>query len=774
MIVERNAAKKSFAVALAAALGLVLAAGAAWSQVSDAGAVSAAPGAEAQSGAAAAGARISGTLVPSLSVNPLNLSAHAVLAAPAAALAAPAARPAALAAVPAGAPAAAAAPEALPVAAFGSRMPAAAKSAGTPLPAASRRAEIDAVSRFSGESAGEAGSVEIVSMGRYFDGARPSASDAGAAPVGFTRAGSFHSLPPSLFRAASPAQANATQKRMLASLYQVASIFAEQYAPLDMKKERFQLDLKREYDEAKAAILADPGITTRGYQDLLAKLVASMRDYHVSISFNSTESSKLPFQVARAEGRYYLAYVDREKLPKEAFPFQTGDEVVSFNGQPTAAAVKALADQMTANTPETDQRMAEMFLTNRRRARGDKDIPKGPAEIVIRSKGQFYKVRMPWDYTPELLAQDVPPRNAGLLEPEGLGAAPAGPAGFIHSVGRAFSDAVHPLIDLFADVRAESSDNGFMIGARKSFIPRLGQVLWQSDADSHFHAYIFKTKDGRKMGFIRIAAYDGANKEVREFAKIMAKFQAETDALVIDQVNNPGGNVFYLYALASHLTDQPLLTPRHRLIIGEADAQQSADLLLKAMRDSKKPAAVESPEKKPKEADAEAPNASGYPITAKFMGLMLRSAQFILKEFNAGKRYTGLIHVGGVADIDPAPKEDERYTKPILLLTNALDFSGGDFFPAIMQDSRRATILGVRTAGAGGIVKPFAVGQFGIARLSATGSLAQRANGQPIENLGVTPDVPYEMTARDLRTGFAEYRWKILKTLDAMLAPAKK
>ncbi|MCR4295307.1 MAG: S41 family peptidase, partial [Elusimicrobia bacterium] len=133
--------------------------------------------------------------------------------------------------------------------------------------------------------------------------------------------------------------------------------------------------------------------------------------------------------------------------------------------------------------------------------------------------------------------------------------------------------------------------------------------------------------------------------------------------------------------------------------------------------------------------------------------------------------YTGLTHVSGVDDIDPAPKAEERYTKPILLLTNALDFSGGDFFPAILQDNQRATILGVRTAGAGGIVRSFSVNQFGIDRLSATTSLAERPNGKPIENLGVTPEIPYEITARDLRTGFAEYRWKILKALDGLLDP---
>jgi len=779
VIVERPVAKKSLAVTLILAIGLSLPGSAAWSQTYNARVTPGASAAGASAAASVIGVNAGVSAIPSLSVNSLGvLSAAPLLSAPVAApsaLAASLSAPAApVAAKPASAPSAV-----RPVAAMPAATPAdVTANAATP-PAATPLASLSAIA---GESASRVSAVEVVNIGRMFDGSK--ASDVRAFAVSDTRrhgaASRSNGLRPSFSAAKAPADATQTQQRMLASLYQVASIFAEQYAPLDMKKDRFQLDLKREYDTAKAAILANPAITTREFQDLLAKLVASMRDYHVSISFHSTESSKLPFSVAGAEGRYYLTYIDREKLPLEIFPFKMGDELVAFEGKPTAEAVAEIAGRMTGNTAETDQRMAEMFLTNRRRARGDNDIPKGGAEIVIRSKGEFYKVVLPWDYTPELLAQDVPLRNAGMLEPEGLiGGAAAGRsgpvrAGFFSSVGKAIVAAVHPLIDLFKNMREETADNPFMIGARKSFVPRLGKILWRTDEDSHFDAYIFETKDGKKKGYIRIAAYDGDYAEVQEFAKIITKFQAETEALVIDQVSNPGGSVFYLYALASHLTDKPLVTPRHRLIIGESDAHESADFLLQLMRQQQGGAAKLKAKKKKAKAgeEEEPPNAGGYPVDGKFMALMVQSAQFILKAFNAGSRFTDLIHVKGVADIDPAPKAEERYTKPILLLTNALDFSGGDFFPAIMQDNKRATILGVRTAGAGGIVNAYSVDQFGIDHLSATGSLAERPNGQPIENLGVTPDIPYEITAKDLRTGFAEYRWKILKALAGMLEPS--
>ncbi len=278
---------------------------------------------------------------------------------------------------------------------------------------------------------------------------------------------------------------------------------------------------------------------------------------------------------------------------------------------------------------------------------------------------------------------------------------------------------------------------------------------------------------------MRISSYDAGAKEAKAFGLLMEKFQKETDGLVIDQVNNPGGSVFYLYALASYLTDKPLKTAHHRLIIGEENAAWAANLLLQIMQPQK--AEKKETKKKLAKDEDEDDGFSGYPVSQKFMMMMVQFAQFILKQFDAGKRFTELTHLWGVDDIDPNPKSERRYTKPILLLTNALDFSGGDFFPALMQDNERATILGVRTSGAGGAVKPYDLpNQFGISSLAATWTIAERRTvdpkspnaGKPIENLGVTPDIPYDITEKDMKTGFSEYRDAILKALSNLLGPA--
>jgi hypothetical protein len=228
--------------------------------------------------------------------------------------------------------------------------------------------------------------------------------------------------------------------------------------------------------------------------------------------------------------------------------------------------------------------------------------------------------------------------------------------------------------------------------------------------------------------------------------------------MVIDQVNNPGGSVFYLYSLASMLATQPLVTPLHRMAIDQASA-------FSALNEIDELETIKNDDDAQKKLPSQA---IGFPVTYEFAKFMLSYSKFIVSEWNAGHKLSNPYWIGGVDHINPAKV---HYSKPILLLINHLDFSGGDFFPTILQDNKRVTILGSQTAGAGGYVNDVELpNNVGINAFRVTQSIAVRQEGQPIENLGVKPDIAYEMTVEDFTQNFAPY----VKAIQAAVANLTK
>jgi hypothetical protein len=85
-------------------------------------------------------------------------------------------------------------------------------------------------------------------------------------------------------------------------------------------------------------------------------------------------------------------------------------------------------------------------------------------------------------------------------------------------------------------------------------------------------------------------------------------------------------------------------------------------------------------------------------------------------------------------------------------------FNGSqEFLAAILQDNKKATLFGKRTAGAGACAKRIKLppNQLGVVSLTLPWTRAWRTNGQPIEGLGVHPDVTYELTVEDLQGDYA-------------------
>ena len=151
---------------------------------------------------------------------------------------------------------------------------------------------------------------------------------------------------------------------------------------------------------------------------------------------------------------------------------------------------------------------------------------------------------------------------------------------------------------------------------------------------------------------------------------------------------------------------------------------------------------------------------AGYPIDYQFVQGYKEYARSVETAWKAKSHLTEPLHFEGVDKVNP--DREVNYTKPILVLVNELDFSGGDFFPA--------KIFGQRTSGAGGYVLNVQYpSSLGLAMFSFTGSLARRTNLQPIENLGVTPDILYTLTEKDLTEGFVEYKAAINKAVQDLL-----
>ncbi|SCA63347.1 Protein CT_858 [Chlamydiales bacterium SCGC AG-110-M15] len=554
------------------------------------------------------------------------------------------------------------------------------------------------------------------------------------------------------------------QQQMLRDLDFVHNNFDAYYAPSEWKKRHFAWDLDTQINKAKASVLANKEVSLKDYHQILRGFFNSTRDYHVSVHSVTTEKATLPFMIKGVKGRYFFVYLDRDKLPKEIFPFEIGDELLEFDGRPVHDVIQEIKHAELGNDGTkigdandfTDQALAEIYLTSRRD--NTNKIPKGPITLLCRAQkddegkpnSKAKEAQLVWDYFPEWVIDSRQARYA--FDPRTL----QRKQGINNLFNKQMLPGRWPHLMSLQNHLPSCSHN---LGSKKSFLPRLGKIVWEAPESCPFDAYLFLDGMERLIGYVRIPHYVAGAPHVNEFAELMKEFELKTKALVIDQVNNPGGSVFYLYSLASIFAEHPFSTPKHRMKIGQDEVMFSRSCLERFSYISNNQEAKWA---------FGGSNIDGYPINYQFIQLLKSYCQFIIDEWNEGKMFTDPYHLYGVDKIHVSPKA--KYTKDILLLTNELDFSGGDFFPAIMQDNKRAKIMGARTAGAGGyVLQTSHPNNLGVDSFSVTGSIAERVDNNPIENLGVSPDWSYEITEKDVQGEYEGYKNEILSVLTMML-----
>jgi len=528
------------------------------------------------------------------------------------------------------------------------------------------------------------------------------------------------------------------KREMLDDLKIIQKTLEVKYAPADWKKICFDWDLSEKCDLARSQILNLSSPSLKDYHKILRNVFISAADYHVNVFFHSTETSFLPFQVQGSQGRYFLTWLDPHQLPAEAFDWEVGDEILTFDGQPVDALVqKTRQNQWDRHRELTDQRFAELSLTLRSGAFAE-DVAQGPIVIELRSKktDEVKAYTLNWEYYPEKIKDFE--KEDKLVQPKGIYKTT-----LLFEKPYYAKEMVTPHFSLLKKLAKISGSEDILAG-RKSFIPPLGKIIWETSEYDAFHAYIFETPNQARVGYLRIGSYGGGEEEVREFARLIELFQQRTQALVIDQVNNPGGLVFYQYALLSMLTDKPLHLHTYQMTLTQEDimeALESLDLLKRIENDDD--ALIVCGE-----------TLSGYPVNYELVQAVIDYFQFILHEWDEGKYFTDAGYLI-MNQIEPAAIS---YKRPLIVLTNEFDFSCGDTMPSILQDNQRALIFGSTTAGAGGTVSTSShPNRLGVAYYSYTTSILQREDQSRIENVGVTPDVSYVLTPEDYQNGYQGY-----------------
>ena len=548
---------------------------------------------------------------------------------------------------------------------------------------------------------------------------------------------------------------------MLGNLEVLRHVFNAGYALKAWKKSFFKWNLHEEIKKVKDKV-RDNKLSVKEYQRAVRGFFYAARDYHVTVSFANTESASLPFVIKGAEGRYFISKVTKPQTNFGLSLFiEVGDEVLTFNGE---SIVKVMQDLKKQEGMEsvflTDQSLTETTLTARKSARGHL-IPKGAVTVGIKKKtGQVINVPLQWSYTPQKVNDPVfinPTKKVDFLSAISLPQSKQKKWDLIKRKMERDSQMVAPYF-IDEDWEADENQESFkVLGVKESFLPPLGRILWSTPFNSPFEARLYYTSDRNFVGFVRIPHYMPEGAEEKEFAAIINYLNKASNVLVIDQLNNPGGSIFYLYTLASMLTEKVLDIPKHRIKITQKDALEAIESIaaletIKTNTDARKH------------------------LGEFFMGALtdlntvkthLNYYRFIRDQWNEGKKLTDPIGLLGVDKV--APHSAIRYRHPILLLINELDFSGGDFFASILQDNKRAVLMGARTAGAGGFVLTHEFpNHFGIKSFRYTGSQTLRESGQSIENLGIDPDIPYTMTVEDLQRNYAPFVGEILKVIKTL------
>jgi C-terminal processing protease CtpA/Prc len=507
---------------------------------------------------------------------------------------------------------------------------------------------------------------------------------------------------------------------------QAITLLESFYAHLPLKSAMYAVDPVRRLrllrhrlpqTGAKSSIEAD-----LSFHAQMTDIFTSVRDMHtryfLPMPFQGA-GAYLPFDVETyfdGDKRKFVAthFADWCASPKATF--QSGVEVLSWNGVPIARAVELAAGQSGGANPAARRANGLMRLTKRSL---DTSSPPDEEWVIVGyrpSKGKTDEVRVDWRIFPTL-----PPEN---------GSQPGRPASKTTTVSLAHE------VDQHRQIRKLVSAPHIVTRSTKLAKAADKKRLLESETDTvlvdDFKAKIVKSGKGKvDYGYIRIFKFSMEQPEafVEEFKRLLTCLPV--NGLIIDVRDNPGGKIVAAERLLQLLTSRRPIEPERLYFVNTPRTLELCEL-----------------------------QAQGYDLFSWIPS--------IARAMETGATFSASFPISSEADY--CNDLEQVYRGPVVLVTNALSYSAAEFFAAGFQDHRVGTIVGVdsATGAAGAHVKDYDTLRkfFEKSRDSplkkalpnqAGMTIALRRSvrvglhaGAEVEDFGVTPDVPYQMTHRDL------------------------
>jgi hypothetical protein len=538
-------------------------------------------------------------------------------------------------------------------------------------------------------------------------------------------------------------QAQLTTAQKITDFNTIAAQFAKRYVAPLWKQTLFGVDMWniQPFLDRVAASQTD-----LDFYEICVDYVAQFHDGgHVFYSLPSSFVADTGLRVDTYDGKPLIYAINRTVLPASGFPFQIGDEIISIDGVPASDLITSFTKYGVNSNPRTGAAYGAQYLT----VRPQSVIPKAisvpdTSQVVIRGQdGTDTTYKLAWVKTGVPLVTEGPVDSPFSISRALISGKPA-----LYRFHVTEADAVRAELPapLYSEIRPELAVAGIgsllpVFRLPASFKLRLGGDI----ARDAFFSGTFQA-GSYTLGFIRIPSYSpsvAVAVALDQFSTEVAYFNANTDGLIIDDMRNPGGLVYYGEELIRRLIPRPFRYVGFELR-ATTEFVRNFDSYTQVL------AATRAPQ---------------YYLD--YYGWLLNG---VITAYTEGGHtgplpldFTALNPLPVAPGLDQLPLLDKNgnpvgYAKPMMVLTDEFSSSGADYFPAVMQDNKAATIFGFRTAGLGGTNASYNAGAYsegvvGMLRGFMVRSTTVSAPGYPatnyVENIGVQPDIVEDYKTKD-------------------------